>query len=61
MLDRTNNERTYLEAHEIEWLALSKVERSFIGLYRQLNEEDRKQLRRLTEALATVPDELIAS
>ncbi|RWA26160.1 hypothetical protein DJ028_18920 [Pseudomonas veronii] len=61
MLDRTNNERGSAEAHEFEWLALSKIERSFVGLYRQLNEEDRKQLMRLTEALATVPEETVAS
>lgn len=61
MLDRTNNERACVEVHEFEWLALSKIERGFIGLYRQLNEEDRKQLRRLTEALATVPEESVAS
>jgi hypothetical protein len=61
MLDRTNNERGCAEALEFEWLALSKIERSFVGLYRQLNEEDRKQLMRLTEALATVPEETVAS
>jgi hypothetical protein len=61
MLDRTNNERACVEVHEFEWLVLSKIERGCIGLYRQLNEEDRKQLRRLTEALATVPEESVAS
>lgn len=61
MLDRTYNERACVEAHEFEWLVLSKIERSFIGLYRRLSEEDRKQLRRLTEALATVPEESVAS
>ncbi|WP_460149441.1 hypothetical protein [Pseudomonas sp. S3_E10] len=61
MLDRTNNERACAEVHEFEWLALSKIEHNFIGLYRQLNEDDRKQLRRLTEALATVPKESVAS
>lgn len=61
MLDRTNYERGCVEFHELEWLALSKIERSFVELYRQLNEDDRKQLRRLTEALATVPEEALAS
>lgn len=61
MLGRTNNELVCVEADEFEWLALSKIERRFVALYRQLNEEDRKQLRRLTEALATVPEESVAS
>ncbi|MBC3197851.1 hypothetical protein [Pseudomonas poae] len=57
MLDRTNNDRDCIEAHDIEWLALSEGERNFVGLYRQLNDEDRQQLKRLTEALVTVPKE----
>lgn len=61
MLDRTKKEPTCVDIHEIECLALSKIERRFVGLYRQLNEEDRKQLRRLTEALASVPMDSAAS
>lgn len=61
MLDRTNNERVCAGIPEFEWLALSKIERRLVGLYRQLTEQDRKQLRRLTEALATQPEEPAAS
>ncbi|WP_095051455.1 hypothetical protein [Pseudomonas sp. Irchel s3b2] len=58
MLDRANID-DYVQTVEFEWLALSKIERRLVGLYRQLTEEDRKQLRRLTEALATIPEETI--
>ena len=61
MLDRAKIENGHAQAVEFEWHALSKIERSLIGLYRQLNEQDRKQLRRLTKALVTVPDEAEAS
>ncbi|NBA97955.1 hypothetical protein [Pseudomonas sp. R5(2019)] len=61
MLDRTSNERGCAGITEFEWHALSKIERRLVGLYRQLNEQDRKQLRRLTEALATIPEEPAAS
>lgn len=61
MLDRTNNEPVCVDVLELEWLAVSKIESSFVGLYRQLKEEDRKQLRRLTEALVTVPKEASTS
>lgn len=57
MLDRAKIDNGHVQAVEFEWHAISKIERRLIGLYRQLSEEDRKQLRRLTEALATIPDE----
>ena len=61
MLDRTNNERGCAVITEFEWLGLTIFERRLVGLYRQLTEQDRKQLRRLTEALATQPEEPAAS
>ncbi|MDD0969356.1 MULTISPECIES: hypothetical protein [Pseudomonas] len=57
MLDRAVTGNEHFQTGELEWDALSKIERRLVALYRQLTEEDRKQLRRLTEALATVPEE----
>jgi len=61
MLDRATIVDGYAQTVEFEWHTLSKIERRLVALYRQLTEEDRKQLRRLTEALATIPDESIRS
>lgn len=61
MLGCTKTERASVEATEFEWLDLSNIERRLIDMYRLLTEEDRKQLRRLTEALVTTQDELAAS
>ena len=61
MLDRARIDNGHVQTVEFEWHALSNIERRLVGLYRQLTEEDRKQLRRLTEALATIPEELEAS
>ncbi|MCP1489345.1 hypothetical protein J3D48_005658 [Pseudomonas fluorescens] len=61
MLDRVTIDNGHVQTVEFEWQDLSKIERRLVGLYRQLTEEDRKQLRRLTEALATIPEELEAS
>jgi len=57
MLDRAVIDNEQFQSGELEWDALSKIERRLVALYRQLTEEDRKQLRRLTEALATIPEE----
>ncbi|ARQ75156.1 hypothetical protein B6D87_13415 [Pseudomonas fragi] len=57
MLDRTKTERACVGTTEFEWLGLSNIERRLIDMYRLLTEEDRKQLRRLTEALATTPED----
>ncbi|MFJ3371033.1 hypothetical protein [Pseudomonas sp. NPDC086251] len=61
MLDRSNFERVCIGATELEWLVLSNLERRLIASYRQLTEQDRKQLRRLIDALATVPEESVSS
>lgn len=61
MLDRTNNERVCAGITEFEWLGLTTIERRLVGLYRQLTEQDRKQLRRLSETLATNPEEPASS
>lgn len=61
MLDRTNNERVCAGITEFEWLCLTTIERRLVGLYRQLTEQDRKQLRCLTETLAINPKEPAAS
>ena len=61
MLDRAKIDNGHVQTIEFEWPTLSKIERRLIGLYRQLTEEDRKQLRRLTEALATIPEEPVVN
>ena len=57
MLDRAKIDNGPVQTVEFEWHVLSKIELRLVGLYRQLTEEDRKQLQRLTEALATIPEE----
>lgn len=57
MLDRAKIDNGHFQTVEFELYSLSKIERRLVDLYRQLTEEDRKQLRRLTEALATIPEE----
>lgn len=59
MLDRAEIDNGHVQIIDVEWHTLSKIERRLVGLYRQLTEEDRKQLRRLTEALATIPKERV--
>lgn len=61
MLDRTNNERARVEKTEFEWLGLTTIERRLIELYRRLSEQEKLQLRRLSEVLATQPEEPAAS
>ncbi|URM27362.1 hypothetical protein LLY42_26660 [Pseudomonas frederiksbergensis] len=57
MLDRTNNERVCVGIPEFEWLGLTQIERRLIRLYRLLSEQEQLQLRRLSEVLATNPEE----
>ena len=57
MLDRTKTELVSVETNEFEWMDLSKIERRLIRLYRLLNEQEQLQLRRLSEVLATQPEE----
>lgn len=61
MLDRTNNERICVGIPEFEWLSLTKIERRLIRLYRLLSEQEQLQLRRLSEVLATNPEEPASS
>ena len=61
MLDRPSNERACVEITEFEWLGLTKIERRLIGLYRRLSEQEQLQLRRLSEVLATKPEETSSS
>lgn len=55
MLDDAKNDNGCVKNGEFEWNSLTKVEQRLIRLYRQLREQDRKQLRRVTEILATNP------
>lgn len=57
MLDRIKVEPVRGGSSEFEWLGMSGVERRLISLYRQLSEQEQKQLRRLFEVLVTNPEE----
>ncbi|PQP06337.1 hypothetical protein C5612_00800 [Pseudomonas frederiksbergensis] len=57
MLDRTNNERVSVGTPEFEWLDLTQIERRLIRLYRLLSEQEKLQLRRMSEVLAINPEE----
>lgn len=61
MLDHGKKDNGYLQVDEFEWLKLSNVERSLIKVYRQLSEQDRRQLRRVTETLASNPEEQVVT
>lgn len=61
MLDRTKTEPISVETNEYEWVDLSKIERRLIRLYRLLNEQEQLQLRRMSQVLATNPNEPASS
>jgi len=55
MLDRTKVDDCSADVIEFEWHALSKIERRLITLFRRMREQERQQLRRLTELLTDHP------
>lgn len=57
MLDRTKNELGSVGTTEFEWLSLTKIERQLIQLYRLLSEQEQVHLRRMSEVLATHPED----
>ena len=57
MLDRKNADVGYVEIAASARYELSHIERRLIGSYRQLSRRDQEQLRRLTEALMSNPDQ----
>ena len=61
MLDRTKNDVVYVGIPEFEWLSLTKIERRLIRLYRLLSEQEQLQLRRMSELLASNPEEPASS
>ncbi|MCP1500630.1 hypothetical protein J2Y86_005337 [Pseudomonas migulae] len=61
MLDRTKNDGVYVGIPEFEWLSLTKIERRLIRLYRLLSEQEQLQLRRMSELLASNPEETVGS
>lgn len=61
MLDRKKNELGNIGTTEFEWSNLTKLERRLIRLYRMLNEKEQLHLRRMSEVLATHPEEPIGS
>lgn len=61
MLDRERNELGNAGTTEFEWINLTKIERRLIRLYRMLNEKEQVHLRRMSEVLATHPEESIGS
>jgi hypothetical protein len=60
MLDNTKVGNLFPEV-EFEWHTLTKIERRLIQVYRRLNEQERRQLKRLTELLAENPEEGLAT
>ena len=61
MLDRKTNDLGNVGTTEFEWINLTKIERRLIRLYRLLNEKEQVHLRRMSEVLATHPEEPIGS
>lgn len=57
MLDTAVAVQEYVDQVDFHWLALSENERRLIGLFREMTEHERRQVRRLIEQLATHPDE----
>jgi len=57
MLDHTKNELGSVGTTEFEWLNLTKIERQLIRLYRLLSEQEQVHLRRMSEVLATHPED----
>lgn len=60
MLDRTTNELGSVGTAEFEWLSLTKIERQLIRLYRLLSEQEQVHLRRMSEVLATHPEDAVS-
>ena len=60
MLDRTKKDHPSVGFGEFEWLGLTSFERRLIGLYRLLSEQEQLQLRRLSEVLATKPEDVVS-
>lgn len=61
MLDRKKNDLGNVGTTEFEWINLTKIERRLIRLYRLLNEREQVHLRRMSEVLATHPEEPVGS
>lgn len=61
MLDRKKNDLGNVGTTEFEWINLTKIERRLIRLYRMLNEKEQVHLRRMSEVLATHPEEPVGS
>ncbi|WP_095146993.1 hypothetical protein [Pseudomonas sp. Irchel s3b6] len=61
MLDRKKNDLGNIGTTEFEWTNLTKIERRLIRLYRMLNEKEQVHLRRMSEVLATHPEEPVGS
>ncbi|KEX91627.1 hypothetical protein HA62_23515 [Pseudomonas putida] len=61
MLDRKKNDLGNIGTTEFEWTNLTKIERRLIRLYRILNEKEQVHLRRMSEVLATHPEEPVGS
>ena len=61
MLDRKKNDLGSIGTTEFEWTNLTKIERRLIRLYRLLNEKEQIYLRRMSEVLATHPEDPVGS
>lgn len=56
MLDDDKNDDGLVQVEQCDWQTLSNVERRLIVLYRQLCDQDRTQLRRVTQSLVNNPE-----
>ena len=61
MLDRKKDDLGTVGTTEFEWSGLTKIERRLIRLYRLLNEQEQVHLHRMSELLATHPEEPASS
>lgn len=57
MLDTTKAGNLFPETVEFEWHTLTDIERRLIQVYRKLNDQERKQLQRLSELMVENPEE----
>lgn len=56
MLDRVEFQRSHDESGKSNWEGLSAHELRLVHLYRQLSDEDRDRIGRMSEILATIPE-----
>lgn len=58
MLDMAKTGCKSVEAKDLSWLILSQTETRLVQRYRQISEQERRQVQRLIELLADNPQDL---